>query len=172
MKSRRKKKATKWIGLPTIINGVRKALAQHVQKHVASYAPALSPVLFFILAHVLTLLTLVFMKAGVLQSDQGVCKTVVTWAVYGFIPFLLSSYGSFFLAARPAAVALERKYPDWSVTLLNLATGAVYGAVLVVALVLLLRPDTWMGRFLLVCIGGAAGQGNWYFYRRLAGGDA
>lgn len=172
MKSRRKKKAAKWIGFSAILNGIRKALAQHVQKYVAFYAPALSPVLFFLLAHVLALLTLVLMKTGVLQSDQGVCKTVVTWAVYGFIPFLLCSYGSFFLAARPAAVMLARKYPDWSVTLQILATGAVYGAVLVAALVLLLSPDSWIGRFLLVCIGVAAGQANWYFYRRLTGNDA
>ncbi len=147
-------------------------MAQHVQKHIALYAPALSPVLFFILAHVLTLLTLVLMKTGVVQSDQGVCKTVVTWAVYGFIPFLLCSYGTFFLAARPAAVALERKRPDWSVTRQHLATGAVYGAVLIAALFLLLGPDSWIGRLLLFFIGAAAGQGNWLFYCKIAGNDA
>jgi hypothetical protein len=151
---------------------MRKALVQHIQKNIGSYAPALSPVIFFLLAHVLTLLTLVFMKTGVLQSDQGVCKTVVTWAVYGFLPFLLCSYGSFYLVARPAAGALDRKFPDWSVAVRNLASGGVYGAALVLALVLLLRPDTGINRLLLLLIGAAAGQGNWYFYRKLASSDA
>ena len=82
----------------SVIYGMRQAFIQHTKRNGASYAPALSPVVFFFLAHVLTLVTLVFM-----QKDQVVCKTVVTWAVYGFLPFLLCSYVAFYLVARPSA---------------------------------------------------------------------
>ncbi|MBV5319254.1 MAG: hypothetical protein JZU50_15800 [Desulfobulbaceae bacterium] len=172
MKSRRNHKVSKGIGVSVVWDGLRKALVQHIQKKIGFYAPALSPVVFFFLAHVITLLTLVFIKTGVLQNDQGIYKTVVTWAVYGFLPFLLCSYGSFYFVARPAAGALERKFPDWSATVRNLSSGGVYGAALVLALILLLRPDTGMDRLLLLLIGAAAGQGNWFFYRKLASIDA
>ena len=70
--------------------GVRRAFIQHVKKSGTAYAPALAPLVFFFLAHFVSLLAFVFLKAGALRQEQLVHKTVVTWAVFGFLPLLLS----------------------------------------------------------------------------------
>ena len=144
---------------------MRKALVQHVQKNSASYAPAFLPIVFFLLAHVSTLVV------RLLQQDQVVCKTIVTWAVYGFLPLLLCSYGAFYLVARPMVGVLERKFSYWSGTVQNLGVGVTYGAAIGIALALPLNKSVplW-GTLLLLVIGMAVGQGNWFFYRRLMSG--
>jgi len=150
---------------------MRRALGQHCQKNISSYAPALAPVVFFLLAHVLVLLVLILMKTGAMAPDQAICKTMVTWAVYGLLPFLLCSYGAFYLVARPAARVLEDRFPHWSASERTLVGGAVYGVALILALVLLLRPESGLNTLLLCLIGAAAGMGNWFFYRKFASND-
>ncbi len=171
MRSKRNHKGAQRTGI-SIVDGLRKALVQHVKKNSAPYAPALSPIVFFLLAHILTLLVLIFMQAGMLQKDQVVCKTMVTWAVYGFFPLLLCSYFSFYCIARPVAGALERNFPLWSGSVINLSSGAAYGAAIGLFLVLLLNPNSGFSILLLLLIGIAAGQGNWFFYRKLVRSDA
>lgn len=171
MRSRKNHKAAKAIGLATAVATMRRALGQHCQKNIGSYAPAVAPVAFFLLAHVLVLLVLVLMKTGAMAYDQAICKTMVTWAVYGLLPFLLCSYGAFYLVTRPAAAVLEGKFPHWSDRERTLAGGAVYGVALTLALVLLLRPESGFNILLLCLIGVAAGLGNWFFYQKFAGSD-
>jgi hypothetical protein len=125
---------------------------------------------FFFLAHIVTLLAFVFMQTGVLPKEQLVHKTVVTWAVYGFLPLLLSSYLCFYAVARPAVGVLARKFPLWSDETCNLATGTVYGVAIGLLLLLLLKPAAGFGALLLLLVGLGAGLGNWFFYRKLAGG--
>lgn len=151
---------------------LRKALSQHVRKHVVCYVPALAPLAFFLLAHGLTLCTLVLFRSGLLHQEQLVHKTLVTWAVYGFLPLLLCSYLGFFAVGRVAQAILERKYSHWSQKALTLTAGAAYGAAVGVCLLLLLAPDTWLNGLLVLLIGMAAGLGNWFFYRKLAIVDA
>jgi len=172
MRTRKKHKAAKGIDLATAVAGMRQALGQHFRKNIGSYAPALAPVVLFLLAHVLVLLVLVLMKTGVMAPDQEICKTMVTWAVYGLLPFLLCSYGAFHLAARPAARVLEGKFPHWSASERTLVGGAVYGVALILALVVLLRPENGLNILLLGLIGTAAGLGNWFFYRKCTSSDA
>lgn len=171
MRTRKKHKAVQGIGLTTVVANMRRTLGQHCQKNIGSYAPALAPVVLFLLAHVLVLLVLVLMKTGVMASDQEICKTMVTWAVYGLLPFLLCSYGAFHLVARRAATVLEDKFPHWSAGERTLAGGAVYGVALILALVLLLRPESGLNILLLCLIGAVAGLGNWFFYRKFARTD-
>jgi len=156
----------------SLVKGIHKAFVEHIKKNRLLYAPALAPISLFLLAHLLFLLAFVFMKMGVLQKEQLVHKTVVTWAVFGFPALLLSSYLCFFLVARFAVGILARKFPLWSATMLDLATGAAYGAAIGVFLVLLRKPDAWFSALLLLLVGIATGQGSWFFYRKLAGGDA
>jgi len=172
MRSKRNRKGTQGKGISSIVEGIRQAFTQHIKKNSAPYAPALSPIVFFLLAHIITLLALIFMQAGMLPKDQVVCKTIVTWAVYGFLPLLLCSYVSFYFIARPVAGVLERKFPLWSEPVLNLSSGAAYGVAIGLFLVLLLNPNSGLSAFLVLLIGIAAGQGNWFFYRKLVRGDA
>ena len=67
---------------------------------------------------------------------------------------------------------LERKFPLWSVTMLNLSSGGVYGATIGLFLLLLLEPRNWLNAIFLLLIGMAVGQGNWYCYRKLTVVDA
>ncbi len=151
----------------SILYGLRKAVTRHLIKNSAPYAPALSPLFFFFLAHIITLLALFCMQTGILQKDQMLYKTMVTWAVYGFLPFLLCSYVSFYCIARPVADLLERRFPFWSSSILNISSGGAYGLAIGLFLVLLLKPHTVLSILLLLLIGLAAGQGNWFFYRKL-----
>lgn len=143
------------------------AFIQHVKKNVTSYAPALAPIGFFFLAHLVTLLLFICMKIGVLPKDQLLHKAVVTWAVYGLLPFLLSSYLCFYFVARPSVKMLERKLPDWPPDKLDWASGAVYGVALGILLEVLLKPTAFGSGMMLLLIGIAAGQGNWFFYRKV-----
>jgi hypothetical protein len=156
----------------SIFSSMRRAFTEHIKKNGTSYAPAALPILFFFLAHIITLLILVFIKTGMLHVNQTVCKTVVTWAVYGFLPLLLCSYVSFYFVARPAMGMLARRFPLWSAMVLNLSAGAAYGTALGTALVLLLKPEVWFGTLVLFFIGIVAGEGNWFFYRKLVRSDA
>ena len=146
---------------------LRKAVSQHFSKHLVLYVPALVPLAFFFLAHGVTLLTLILIKSGVLQPGQGLHKIVVTWAVYGFLPLLLCSYGCFFAVARPATVILQRRFPEWPPAMLTLAGGTAYGAVTGLALLLLLASGSPGRALVLFAIGMATGQGNWFLYRKL-----
>lgn len=156
----------------SILYGLRKAITRHFINNSAPYAPALSPLVFFFLAHIITLLALLFMQTGILQKDYILHKTMVTWAVYGFLPFLLCSYVSFYCIARPVADLLARRFPFWSSSILNISSGGAYGLAVGLFLVLLLKPHTGLSIFLLFFIGLAAGQGNWFFYRKLVNSAA
>jgi hypothetical protein len=171
MKTRKNNRDGQKAGI-SLVFGLRKALVGHVQQHIVFYVPGLSPVVFFFLAHFVTLLTLICIRSGMLQKELLLYKTVVTWAVYGFLPLLLCSYLCFFAVARPAAAALSRKFPHWTALTLNLSIGAAYGGALSFALFLLLEPGNWFNSVLLLAIGFAVGQGNWFIYRKLALGDA
>ena len=156
----------------SVVHGMRKVFIQHVKKKGVVYAPALAPLVVFFLAHIVFLLAFVLMKMGVLQNEQLVHKTIVTWAVFGFPSLLLSSYICFYVVTRLAVGGmLARKFPLWSATMLNMSIGTVYGAGIGVLLVLLRKPEAWFSTLLLLCIGIVAGQGNWFFYRKLAGND-
>lgn len=142
-------------------------MVQHFRNHVGWYLPALTPVALFLLAHLITLLTFFLTKSGMADQDQEVHKTVVTWAVYGFLPLLLSSYLCFFAVARPAFGVLARKFPLLTEAMLHLSTGASYGVAIGLSLLLLLMPDTGLNALLVLLIGLAVGQGNWFVYRKL-----
>jgi hypothetical protein len=124
------------------------------------------------MAHLLTLLALICIKSGVLQQEQLIHKTVVTWAVYGFFPLLLCSYCCFFAVAKPVTGLLERKFPHWSPSMLTLSSGAAYGAAMGILLLLLLEPRTLLSAVFLLVIGIVNGLGNWFFYRKLTIVDA
>jgi hypothetical protein len=131
------------------------------------YLPALAPLVFFFLAHGITLFTLILVKSGVLPQGQAMHKTLVTWAVYGFLPLLLCSYGCFFAVARPATGLLERRFPEWTPARLSLAAGGAYGAAIGIALLLLLAPKALLSALFLLTIGMATGLANWFLYRKL-----
>ncbi len=171
MRIKRNQRTAKKTGI-SIVHGMRKGFVQHVKKNGVLYAPALAPIVFFFLAHVIYLLAFVLMKMGVLQNEQLVHKAIVTWAVFGFPSLLLSSYLCFYVVNRFAVGVLARKFPLWSATTLNLSIGSVYGGAIGVLLVLLRKPEAWFSALLLLCIGIVAGQGNWFFYRKIAGVDA
>jgi len=151
----------------SLIAALRKAVARHLARHLVVYVPALLPLVLFFLAHGVTLLTLICIKSGVLQQGYLMHKTVVTWAVYGFLPLLLCSYGCFFAVARPATGMLERRFPEWPPLKLTLMTGAAYGAAVGLALLVLLEPRSLFRALFLLVIGMATGQGNWFLYRKL-----
>ena len=152
---------------------MRRSVIEHVKKNVVLYAPALAPIAVFLLAHIVFLLAFVLMKMGVLQNGQLVHKTIVTWAVFGLPSLLLSSYLCFYVVTRLAVrEMLAQKFSHWSATMRNLMVGTVYGAAIGVFLLLLRKPEAWFSALLLLCIGIIAGQVNWLFYRKLAGGDA
>jgi hypothetical protein len=166
MRTKRNQRGVRRARVPLALS-VRKAVTQHVRKHLVAYVPALLPLAFFFLAHLLTVLTLIFIKSGLLRQEHLLHKTVVTWAVYGFLPLLLCSYLCFFVVARPVTGILERKFPHWTATMLNLSSGGAYGAAMGLFLLLLLEPRTWLNAVFLLFIGMVVGQGNWFFYRKL-----
>ena len=151
----------------SLVAEARKAASEHLRRHAAWHAPAASPVALFFFAHLLTLAAFALMKSGILQQEQLDHKSLVIWSVYGFLPLLLCSYLCFFAVARPVAGILARRFPDWTTTSLELASGAAYGAAVAVSLIALLQPDTWLSAALVLLIGLASGQGNWFIYRKL-----
>lgn len=147
-------------------------MSRHLRRHRLYYVPLLAPLILFLLAHLVTLLALMLIKSGVLTGEHVMVKTVVTWAVYGFLPLLLCSYLCFFTVARPAIGILARVCADWPSIGRDLTIGGVYGLVMGLTLALLLGPDTWLKGMTVMGIGLAAGQGNWFFYRKWEPVDA
>lgn len=127
--------------------------------------------MLFILAHVLTLIVFILIHYGLVAQNPALYETVVTWAVYGFFPLLLCSYGCFFALARPGIFFLAKRFPHWSVSRLHLANGGVYGAGTGLALLALLQPGVGPKSLLLFLIGLTSGVGNWLLYRRLIAVD-
>jgi hypothetical protein len=147
--------------------GLRKAITRHLKKYVLVYAPLLCPLLFFLLAHGMTITMLILIKSGLFQQGNILYKTLATWAFYGFLPLLLCSYGCFFAVARPVAGIIERSLPHLSPSMRNQAIASSYGIALVLTLLLLLGFGTLVHALLLIVIGMASGQGTWLFYRTL-----
>ena len=156
----------------SLTQALRKAVSLHFKKHLVAYVPVVLPLLFFFLAQIFTLFTLIFIKSGVLGLEHLGHKTVVTWSFFGFPLLLLCSYGCFFAVARPAAVMLESRFPEWTPAMLTLATGSAYGTAIGVALLVLLEPGSLFRVLFLLTIGLATGLGNWFFYRKLTVVDA
>ena len=154
------------------MSAVRKAIGQHLRKHLTIYVPAVMPLFFFLLAHAITVATLILIKAGVLPQGLELHKTLVTWGVYGFLPLLLSSYGCFFAVARPVVGQLTRRFPGWMPGILTLISGVAYGAAVGLVLLLLLAPDSMQRIFFLAPVGMATGLGNWWLYRALTEASA
>jgi hypothetical protein len=167
MRTNVKKRGVRRVKKTSLTKMLRQGIARHLKKYLIVYVPAAVPVAFFAIAHVLTLITVVLIKSGILPPGQMLHKTVVTWAVYGVLPLLLCSYGCFFAVAKPATGILVEKFPAWPQERLTLAAGAAYGAAVVLALLLLLSPGSPLRAFFLLVIGMVTGQGNWLLYRKL-----
>ncbi len=150
-----------------LLSSLRRAIAGHVIGRLVLYLPALVPLVLFILAHTVTLVTLILIKSGVMPQGQVMHKTLVTWAVYGFLPLLICSYGCFFAVARPVTATLARRFPDWMPATLTLAGGTAYGLAVTAALMYLLEPASPLRVLFLLAIGMATGLGNWWVYRKL-----
>jgi hypothetical protein len=138
-----------------------------VRKHLVVYVPALLPTVFVLFAHLVSLLTVIFIKSGFLGHEQLLHKTFVTWAIYGFLPLVLCSYCCFFAVARPVTGILERRFPLWSASMLTVSSGTIYGTAMGAFLFVLLEPATVLNTVFLLFIGMVVGQGNWFFYRKL-----
>lgn len=171
MRTKRNQRGVRRARIPLTV-ALRTAVSRHIRNRLALYVPALVPLLLFFVAHLLALLVLICIKSGVLHQEQLIHKTAVTWAFYGFLPLLLSSYCCFFAVARPVAGLLPHKFPDWSTSLHTLSAGAAYGAAMSVLLFLLLEPRTLLNAVFLLLVGIATGLGNWFFYRKLTIVDA
>lgn len=129
------------------------------------------PLLLFFLAHLLTLIAFVLIRYELIPQDPVLYKTAVTWAVYGFIPLLLSSYCCFYALARPGIAFLARQFSQWSVSNLHLANGCVYGIGMGLALLVMLQPGIGLKSLILFLIGLVNGLGTWQLYRRLVAVD-
>ena len=171
MKNKRNRRNTRRARISPV-SAVRKAIGQHLRKHLIIYVPAVMPLFFFLLAHAVTVVTLVLIKAGVLPQGLELHKTLVTWGVYGFLPLLLSSYGCFFTVARPVTGLLARRFPGVMPGILTLASGVAYGAAVGLVLLLLLAPGSIPWVSFLLPVGMATGLGNWWLYRSLTGASA
>ena len=156
----------------SLAQALRKAVSLHFKKHLVAYVPVVLPLFFFFLAQIFTLITLICIKSGVLGLEDLGHKTVVTWSFFGFPLLLLCSYGCFFAVARPAAVMLASRFPEWTPTMLTLAAGSAYGTAIGLALLVLLEPGSLFRVLFLLAIGLATGLGNWFFYRKLTVVDA
>ncbi len=172
MSSNRRKYKTSHGGGASARYTISKALIKHLRSHAASYAPAVTPTVFFILAHGITFPALVLAKTGVIGNYQTVYTAVVTWAVYGLLPLLVCSYIPFFLVARPLVAFLEKRYADWSELFRDGLTGTGYGVVIGLGLVALLSPGSWFGNLSLLVFGTVVGLLNWLFYRKIICVDA
>ncbi len=166
MRTKRNRRGVRRARVPLAVL-LRTAVSRHVRNRLVLYVPALVPLLLFLVAHLLGLLVLVCIKSGLLPQEQSIHKTVVTWAFYGFLPLLFSSYCCFFAVARPVAGLLPHKFPDWSASTQMLSSGAAYGAAMGLLLLLLLEPRTSTNAVFLLLVGLATGLGNWFFYRKL-----
>lgn len=155
----------------SIIAALLQGIRHHLVTRVAWYVPAVAPVLLFILAHVLTLIVFILIHCGLFSQNPALYETMVTWAVYGFFPLLLCSYGCFYALARPGISFLAKRFPHWSVSNLHLANGCVYGAGTGLALLALLQPGVGLKSLLLFLIGLISGVGNWQLYLRLVAVD-
>lgn len=143
-------------------------LLQHVRRHPRLYVPAGAPVLFLLLAHVLSLPVLALTGGGGSEGIGLACRTLLTWAVFGFLPFLVLSYLAFFLAARPLADLLARRQASLPAAV-GFLPPAGYGVAIACGMFLLLRPGHWPGDLALLLCCLAAGTLNWFLYLRLAG---
>ena len=151
----------------SVFAALGQGLHRLLTNRVGWYVPAALPVLLFILAHLLTLITFIFIRYELLAPYQDAYKTMVTWAVYGFVPLLLCSYACFFAVARPGISVLARKLPHWSASHLHMANGGLYGCGIGLGLLVLLQPGVGPKSLLLFLIGLVSGFGNWQLYRRL-----
>lgn len=148
---------------------LRRALTAHLLKYPALYIPVAMPVVLFFLAHLLTLFAVFGITAGFLSHDQGLHKSALIWAVYGFRLLLPCSYAGFFAVAKPVTRILTNRYSQWPPLQLTLAGGAAYGLAICLILLALLGPSSPGRVLLLLFIGMTTGIGNWYIYRRLVG---
>ncbi|MGD9947796.1 MAG: hypothetical protein AB7U29_04880 [Desulfobulbus sp.] len=154
-----------------MIAALGQGLRRLLTTRVGWYVPAVFPVLLFILVHLLTLITFIFIHFGLVAQNHTLYTNMVTWAVYGFIPLLLCSYVCFFALARPGISILAGKFPQWSASNLQLVNGCVYGTSIGLALLVLLEPGVGPKSLLLFLIGLTSGVGNWQLYRRLVAVD-
>ena len=105
---------------------------------------------------------------GGTEGFGAACRTLLTWAVFGFLPFLVLSYLAFFLAARPLADLLARRQASLPAAV-GFLPPAGYGVAIACGMFLLLRPGHWPGDLALLLCCLAAGTLNWFLYLRLAG---
>lgn len=154
---------------------MRTALGQGVRHllttRVGWYAPAVFPVLLSIFAHLLTLITFLLMRCGLVAENQMLYINMITWAVYGFVPLLLCSYAGFLMLARPGIQMLAQKLPHWSVASLHLANGCIYGTATGLGMLALLQPGVGPKSLLLFLVGLISGMGNWWFFHKLVSED-
>jgi hypothetical protein len=142
---------------------------QHVERHSWLYAPACAPVLFLLLAHMVSLPALVLTRVGGTEGVGAASRTLLTWAVFGFLPFLVLSYLAFFLVARPFATLLARRQFALPARTSDLLPAVGYGATIAMGMFSLLRPGNWPGDLALLLCCLAAGGLNWFLYRWLVG---
>lgn len=167
VRSKRNRGPTRRVGLlrpPPLFRWFR----QHVRRHPRLYAPAGAPILFLFVAHVVSLPALVLTRSGGTEGFGAACRTLLAWAVFGFLPFLVLSYLAFFLAARPLADLLARRQASLP-SAVGFLPPAGYGVAIACGMFLLLRPGHWPGDLALLLCCLAAGTLNWFLYLRLAG---
>lgn len=148
--------------------GIGQSLRRHVQQRLSWYIPACAPLAVLLLAHLLTLIAFLLVRFHMLAPVQEAYKILVTWAVYGFVPLLFSSYLCFLVLARPALALLARKLPQWSDFQLHLLNGLLHGAGIGLMLLLLLQPGVGVKALMIFLTGLVVGVGNWLLYRQLA----
>ena len=141
----------------------------HVAAHPKLYGPALSPVLLLLLAHVVVVPIIVFLKMKGVSASHTVIGTVLAWAVLGFLPFLALSYLAYFLAARPLSHLVQEQRPEWPNSRVEALSATAYAIGLFVCMFLLIRPASAKGDLILLGCCVAAGLVHWSFYRRFAG---
>jgi mannose/fructose/N-acetylgalactosamine-specific phosphotransferase system component IIC len=151
-----------------LLTGIGQSLIRHLKQHAAWYVPVVVPFLISVLAHLLALLVFFLVKMNIVEGDQGIYKTVVTWAFYGFRPLLLCSYLCFFALARPGITILAQKMPQWTDDNLHLVNGLIYGAGIGLTLLFWLNPGVGPKALLIFAVGLVVGLGNWFVYRKLA----
>lgn len=151
--------------------GLGQSLRRHVQQRLAWYIPACAPLAVLLLAHLLTLIAFLLVRFHMLAPVQEAYKILVTWAVYGFVPLLFSSYLCFFALARPVLARLARKLPEWSDLHLHLLNGLLYGTGIGLLLLLLLQPGVGIKALMIFLTGVMVGLGNWLLYRQLAAAE-
>ena len=142
-------------------------LTRHVIAHPRLYGPALPPVLFLVLAHVVVVPILVVGRLIGFSTGHTLLGTALVWAVLGFLPFLGLSYLSSLLAARPVRHLIEKKRPEWPKTRGEIMSAAAYAVGLCLGMFLLVQPPSWTGNLVLLACCAAAGSLHWLFYRNI-----